>query len=334
MKSKEIRLASRPVGMPKASDFELAEVDVPEPGEGEILVQNVCMSVDPYMRGRMMDRKSYVPPFQIGETLTGGAVGKVLKSKAEGVSAGDYVDSMFGWREAFCTSAAAVNHLGQLSAPASAYLGVLGMPGMTAYAGLLEVGELKEGETVFVSGAAGAVGSVVGQIAKIKNCRVLGSAGGADKVQYLTQDLGFDYAFDYHEGNLVQHLREGAPDGIDVYFDNVGGDHLEAAIYNMRPFGRIALCGAISQYNDTEPAPGPNNMIMAVGLSLTLKGFIVSNFMHLRDDFIRDMSDWVASGKVKYRETVYSGIDKAPDAFIGLFSGANTGKMIVKLSED
>ena len=334
MKSKEIRLASRPEGMPKETDFELVEVDVPEPGKGEILVKNICMSVDPYMRGRMMDRESYVPPFQIGEALTGGAVGKVLQSQAEGIAEGDYVDSMFGWREAFCTNAAAVNPIGQLQAPASAYLGVLGMPGMTAYAGLLDVGELKEGETVFVSGAAGAVGSIVGQIAKIKNCRVLGSAGSPEKVHYLTEELGFDYAFDYHEGNLVEHLKEGAPEGIDVYFDNVGGDHLEAAIYNMRPFGRIALCGAISQYNNTEPSPGPNNMIMAVGLSLTLKGFIVSNYMHLRDDFIRDMSEWVGSGKIKYQETIYQGIEKAPDAFMGLFTGANTGKMIVQLAED
>jgi NADPH-dependent curcumin reductase CurA len=332
MKSKEIRLVSRPVGMPDASNFEAAEVDVPEPAEGEVLVQNICMSVDPYMRGRMMDRESYIAPFQVGEALQGGAIGKVLKSRVEGISEGDYVDSMFGWREAFCAGSGDVNNLGQLSAPASAYLGVLGMPGLTAYVGLLEIGALKEGETVFVSGAAGAVGSIVGQIAKIKNCRVLGSAGSPVKVRDLVEDLGFDYAFDYHDGDLLAHLQEGAPDGIDVYFDNVGGDHLEAALAHMRPMGRITLCGAIAQYNDTEPAPGPNNLLMAVGLGLTLKGFIVFNYLHLKEDFIRDMSEWIESGQVKYRETVYQGIEKAPEAFLGLFTGANTGKMVVQLT--
>jgi len=330
MKSREILLTQRPVGMPTAAEFELTEVDVPEPTDGQILVENVCMSVDPYMRGRMMDRESYVPPFAVGETLTGGAIGRVIQSKHADYAEGDYVDSMFGWREAFCADAGWVNRIGELQAPASAYLGVLGMPGLTAYAGLLEVGELKDGETVFVSGAAGAVGSLVGQIAKIKGCRVVGSAGTESKIKWL-QELGFDYAFNYRDGNLPQQLREGAPEGIDVYFDNVGGDHLEAAIGHMKPGGRLALCGAIAQYNDTETSPGPNNMMLIIGLGLKLQGFIVTSFAHLKDQFVADVAGWIQSGELQYKETILDGVERAPEAFIGLFEGANTGKMIVNL---
>lgn len=330
MDSREVVLRNRPVGMPTQQDFEIVTRPVPEPAKGQVTVRNLCMSVDPYMRGRMVDRKSYVPPFQVGEVLTGGAVGQVIASDAEGFAEGDYVQHNYGWREALTCAASELTPLGELAAPASAYLGVLGMPGMTSYVGLLGAAALKDGETVFVSGAAGAVGSIAGQIARIKGCRVLGSAGSADKVAWL-RELGFDYAFDYHEGHLLNHLREGAPDGLDVYFDNVGGDHLEAAIFHMRPFGRIALCGAISQYNDTEPAPGPSNLTMAIGLGLTLKGFIVSHYQNMAADFRRDMEGWIRSGEVVYKETVFDGIDKAPDAFIGLFTGANTGKMIVNL---
>ncbi len=331
MQSKAVTLAARPVGMPKLSDFAIIENDVPEPGQGEIQVKNLSMSVDPYMRGRMVDRKSYVPPFQIGEVLTGGCIGRVTKSNHPDFAEGDHVSSHYGWREAFTAPAEGIEKLGQLAADPSAYLGAIGMPGMTAYVGLLEVGALKDGETVFVSGAAGAVGSIVGQIAKLKGCRVLGSAGSQDKVELLTNELGFDYAFNYKDGDILSHLREGAPDGLDVYFDNVGGDHLQAAITHMRPFGRIPLCGAISVYNDTEPTPGPNNLTLAIGLGLTLRGFIVSHFNHLAADFRRDMENWVTSGQITYKETIYEGIDKAPDAFIGLFTGANTGKMVVNL---
>jgi NADPH-dependent curcumin reductase CurA len=332
MISREVQLKQRPQGIPKNDDFSTIEVTVPEPADNQVTVRNVCMSVDPYMRGRMVDRKSYTPPFQIGETLTGGAVGQVTASRVSDIAEGDYVLSNFGWREAFTAPADQVTGLGSLAAPPSAYLGVLGMPGMTAYVGLLEVGALKDGETVFVSGAAGAVGSIVGQIARLKGCRVIGSAGSAEKVAWLRDELGFDYVFDYHEGDLLTHLREAAPDGLDVYFDNVGGDHLEAAIFHMRPFGRLALCGAISQYNATEPVPGPVNLAMAIGLGLTLRGFIVSHFNHLSEQFRRDMESWIASGQIQYRETVYDGIDKAADAFIGLFTGENTGKMIVNLN--
>ncbi len=333
MQSREIRLKQRPVGMPRHDDFELATVEVPAPGTGEVQVRNLCMSVDPYMRGRMVDRKSYVPPFQLGEALTGGAIGRVVASAHPEYREGDIVESHYGWREAFTAPATQLKPLGELTAPPSAYLGVLGMPGMTAYVGLFGAAGLKDGETVFVSGAAGAVGSVAGQIARLKGCQVVGSAGSPEKVAWLTGELGFDYAFDYHEGDLLGHLRQGAPEGLDVYFDNVGGDHLEAALFHMRPFGRIALCGAISQYNATEPVPGPSNLVMAIGLGLTLRGFIVSHFDYLADDFRRDMEAWVRAGDVKYQETVHHGIDKAPDAFIGLFTGANVGKMIVKLAD-
>jgi hypothetical protein len=333
MKSTEVRLKRRPVGMPSRDDFELMTVDVPEPGTGEVQVANLCMSVDPYMRGRMIDRKSYVPPFQVGETLSGGAIGQVVASAHPEYHEGDVVQSHFGWRQAFTAPAGHLTRLGELTAPPSAYLGVLGMPGMTAYVGLFGAASLKDGETVFVSGAAGAVGSIAGQIARLRGCRVVGSAGGAEKTAWLTSELGFDHAFDYHQGNLLGQLREGAPDGLDVYFDNVGGDHLEAALFHMRPFGRIALCGAISQYNATEPVPGPSNLVMAIGLGLTLRGFIVSHFDHMADDFKRDMTAWVNAGDIKYQETVYEGIEKAPDAFIGLFTGANVGKMIVRLSD-
>lgn len=331
MQSRAVTLSQRPVGMPQADDFQVIEETLPDPETGQIQVKNLCMSVDPYMRGRMVDRKSYVPPFQIGEVLTGGCIGQVIKSNHPDFAEGDHVSSNWGWREGFTASTDGIEKLGAIVADPSAYLGAIGMPGMTAYVGLLEVGALKEGETVFVSGAAGAVGSIVGQIAKIKNCRVLGSAGGQDKVDMLVNELGFDYAFNYKDGSILQHLREGAPDGLDVYFDNVGADHLQAAIMHMRQFGRIPLCGAIAQYNDTEPRPGPNNLAVAIGLGLTLRGFIVSHFNHLREDFRRDMEAWVTSGQITYKETVYEGIDQAADAFIGLFTGANVGKMVVNL---
>ena len=331
MQSREIRLHRRPVGMPQPEDFELATVEVPAPEDGQVQVQNLCMSVDPYMRGRMIDRKSYTPPFQVGEPLNGGAIGRVVASADPDHQVGEHVSHRYGWREAFTCPGKELQGLGELTAPASAYLGAIGMPGMTAYVGLLEVGALKDGETVFVSGAAGAVGSIVGQIAKLHDCRVLGSAGSAEKVSWLTDDLGFDYAFNYHDGSILDHLREGAPDGIDVYFDNVGGEHLQSALTCMRPEGRIPLCGAISMYNATEPVPGPNNLTMAIGLSLTLRGFIVSNFSHLAQQFRQEMEEWVTNGTIKYRETIVEGIEKAPEAFIGLFTGANTGKMVVTL---
>ena len=331
MKTREVVLKRRPVGLPKVEDFSVREVDLPPPGDGEVHVRNVSLSVDPYMRGRMVDRRSYTPPFQVAEALTGGAIGRVVASNHADFAVGDHVESHLGWREAFVAGPRGLRKLGALAAPASAYLGVLGMPGMTAYVGLLDVAALAEGERVFVSGAAGAVGSAVGQIAKLKGCTVVGSAGSAAKVRRLVDDFGFDHAFDYHDGHLERQIFAGSPDGIDVYFDNVGGDHLQAALNCMRPGGRIALCGAIAQYNATAPVPGPHNLAIAIGLGLTLKGFIVSSFGHRRADFERDMTAWVTSGRLKYDETVHDGLDHMAEAFIGLFTGANTGKMVVNL---
>lgn len=331
MKSRSVQLVGRPPGMPGPEDFQVVESEVGYAGPGEVLVQNRFMSVDPYMRGRMRDRKSYVPPYALGETMTGGAVGQVVESQAPGLLPGDWVLSNFGWREAFVCAADEVTALGTLEAPPSAYLGVMGMPGMTAYTGLFGAASMKDGERVFVTGAAGAVGSIAGQIAKIKGGRVVGTAGSAEKVRYLVDDLGFDYAFDYHDGEHRKHLREGSPDGIDVFFDNVGGDLLQAGIASMREFGRIALCGAISMYNDTEPAPGPSNLPRAIGLGLNIRGFLVRHYAHMRKDFLRDVGTWLADGRLTYRETVYEGIESAPDAFIGLFEGANVGKMVVRL---
>ncbi len=319
--------------MPSADDFRVVEKQVGDPGPGEVSVRNLFVSVDPYMRGRMRDRKSYAAPYALGETMTGGAVGRVVESRSQAFAPGDHVLSSFGWREAFCCPADQLTPLGALAAPASAYLGILGMPGMTAYAGLLAAASLKDGETVFVSGAAGAVGSAAGQIAKVKGCRVIGSAGGPDKVRYL-REIGFDYAFDYRGADLKAELRAGAPERLDVYFDNVGGDQLDAALGHMRELGRVALCGFISEYNETESGPGPRNLSgRAISFGLNIRGFLVRHYAHMRADFLRDMGAWLAAGRVTYRETIMDGIESAPEAFLGLFSGANIGKMVVRIAE-
>ncbi len=330
--SKEIRLKSRPVGVPQASNFELASVTLPDPAPGEIQVRNHWMTVDPYMRGRMNDMASYVPPFQLGEAMQGGAVGEVIASNDPAFKAGDPVQSFLGWREAFNAPAAAVQKLETYGLPPQAFLGVAGMPGMTAYIGLLKIAAIKEGDVVFVSAAAGAVGQVVCQIAKLKGHTVIGSAGGDEKVAYL-KELGVDHVIDYKaESDLTAALMRAAPNGIDVYFENVGGAHMEAALMAARPFGRFALCGMISQYNATDLGPGVRGLIMAVGKQLRLEGFIVSSHMDMQEPFIRDMSTWIAQGKVKWRETVEDGIENAPAAFLKLFKGENLGKMLVKLS--
>ncbi|AYV49034.1 NADP-dependent oxidoreductase [Caulobacter flavus] len=338
--SREIRLKSRPVGVPTTENFELASVELPPPGDGEIQVKNLWMSVDPYMRGRMTDRKSYVPPFELGKALQGGAVGEVTASNDPDFKVGDIVSSMFGWREAYNANPKALAAAGPMGGimklsthgmPPQAFLGVAGMPGMTAYAGLLRVAALKEGDIVFVSAAAGAVGSVVCQIAKIKGHTVIGSAGGPEKVAFL-KEIGVDHVIDYKATpDVVAELAKVAPKGIDVYFENVGGAHLEAALNSARPFGRFALCGMISQYNETGRPTGPANIIQAVGKSLRLEGFIVSNHYDLFPAFVRDMADWINSGKLTWKETVEEGVERAPEAFIKLFSGENLGKMLVKL---
>ncbi len=332
MKSREIRLKNRPVGLPKPGDFEVGTVDLPDPGPGQALVRNLWMSVDPYMRGRMIDRPSYVPPFQIGEALTGGAVGQVVKSNDPSLAEGDLVESFFGWREGFIAPAAMLTKLPKLNAPPQAFLGVLGMPGMTAYGGLLRIGEPKAGDTVFVSGAAGAVGSLVVQIAKIKGCNVIATAGSDEKVAWV-KSLGADHVVNYKTcGNLLAALAQGAPKGVNVYFDNVGGDHLEAALELMALKGRIVLCGGISVYNAETPAPGPRNYLNIVGKNLRMEGFVVSTFENMREPFLKDMSEWIGAGKIKWEETVKNGVENAPQAFVDLFTGANTGKMLVKLA--
>ncbi|MGD0192616.1 MAG: NADP-dependent oxidoreductase [Rhizomicrobium sp.] len=334
--NREIRLKRRPAGMPSPADFEVAETPVPTPGKGQVLVRNIYMSVDPYMRGRMVDRESYVPPFQIGETLSGGAVGQVVASNENGqFKVGDYVNNFSGWREWFVSSGGDLMKIDPALAPIQAYLGTFGMPGLTAYAGLLKVAELKEGERVFVSAAAGAVGAVVCQIAKNKGCTVLGSAGSAEKCDWLVNEARVDKAINYKTaGDLTAAVHEALPNGIDVYFDNVGGDHLNAALANMRPLGRIAVCGMIEQYNATSPPPGPSNIIMVIPMRLTIKGFIVSDYMNLTPEFLREMGGWAKDGKLKWQETIRDGIENAPDAFIGLFKGENIGKMLVRLGPD
>jgi NADPH-dependent curcumin reductase CurA len=330
--TRQIRLVSRPAGWPSHENFELVEVEVPPLQPGQVLVRNTVMSVDPYMRGRMNDVKSYIPPFTLGEPLDGGAVGEVVASESDHVAVGDVVAHQLGWREHAVLDSRHVRRIDTSRVPASAYLGVLGMPGLTAYVGLARIAEVREGDTVFVSGAAGAVGSVVGQIARnLGAARVIGSAGSKEKIDYLVDELGFDAAFDYHEGRVGKLLRQHAPDGVDVYFDNVGGDHLEGAIGNMNDFGRLALCGAIASYNANEATPGPNNMWLVVTRRLRLQGFIVTDHNDLAKEYLTRAGGWIADGKLRYRETYVEGLDHAVDAFLDLHRGANIGKMLVRL---
>jgi NADPH-dependent curcumin reductase CurA len=330
--TRQIRLVSRPNGWPTHDDFELVEVGIPDLRPGQVLVRNSVMSVDPYMRGRMNDTKSYIPPFRLGEPLDGGAVGEVVASESESVAVGDTVQHQLGWREHAVLEARHVRRIDTSQVHASAYLGVLGMPGLTAYAGLVRIAEVAEGDTVFVSGAAGAVGSLAGQIARNLGAgRVIGSAGSAEKVAHVVDELGFDDAFDYHDGTVARQLRHHAPDGLDVYFDNVGGDHLEGAIATMKDFGRIALCGAIGQYNATEATPGPRNMWLVVTRRLRLQGFIVTDHNDLAKEYLTAASEWIRDGRLRFKETYVDGIDHAVDAFLDLHRGANIGKMLVRL---
>jgi NADPH-dependent curcumin reductase CurA len=330
MQGREIRLAARPVGEPKPTDFELAEIEVPAPADGEVVVRNVVMSVDPYMRGRMNDAKSYVPPFQVGKALEGGAVGEVVESMSDTHQVGDLVLHGLGWRDYAVGPASGFRKV-EPGPPPSYHLGVLGMPGLTAYAGLFDVAGVQAGETVFISGAAGAVGSLAGQFARLRGATVVGSAGSADKVRWLVETLGFTAAFNYKDAPVLDQLRTFAPEGIDAYFDNVGGDHLEAAIDSLKVHGRAAICGMISLYNNTTLAPGPRNMAMIVGKRLKLQGFLVSDHSHLLPEFVREVGGWLDAGKVEVRETVVDGLENAPEAFLGLLRGDNTGKMVVRI---
>ncbi|MCX2971237.1 MULTISPECIES: NADP-dependent oxidoreductase [Streptomyces] len=327
-------LTARPDGWPTPDDFALREEPVRAPGAGQVLVRNLALSVDPYMRGRMNDVKSYVPPFRLDRPMDGAAVGVVVASEAEGLAPGDHVLHSLGWREYATLDARHAEKVSADLAPLTTYLGVLGMPGLTAYAGLLEVASFREGDAVFVSGAAGAVGSQVGQIARLKGAsRVIGSAGSAEKVKLLTEKYGFDAAFNYKDGPVAEQLAAAAPDGIDVYFDNVGGDHLEAALGRLNVHGRVTLCGMISGYNDSWPAPGPANLMLAIGKRLRLQGMLVGDHDALKPQFVRETAAWIASGELIYQETVADGIENAVNAFLGMLRGGNTGKMIVRLAD-
>jgi NADPH-dependent curcumin reductase CurA len=327
--TREVVLAARPQGVPQESDFELRDAaDDAELADGEVLVRNVFVSVDPYMRSRMSGIRTYVGPYEVGDPIDGGAVGRVVASRYEGLSEGDWVSSMLGWREAGVVEGKRVRKLDPSLAAPSTALGALGMPGFTAWIGLTEIAEGKEGETIYVSGAAGAVGSAAVQIAKLKGLRVIGSAGSDEKVEWL-RSLGVE-AFNYRE----TRAKDALADGIDVYFDNVGGEQLEAALSALRPFGRVAACGAISRYNDQQPEPGPRNIGFVVTKRLRLQGFIVSDHNPRFADFLREVGPWVAAEQIECRETMIDGIENVPAAFAGLFRGDNTGKMLVRVGRD
>ena len=329
--SRQICLASRPTGVPTAANFTLAWAASEPLRDGEVLVRNLFMSVDPYMRGRMNEGPSYAPPFEIGKPLDGGAIGDVIESRAPEFKPGDVVVSNFGWREYFTASPSDLHRVSREIQPLSAYLGVLGMTGMTAWAGLRLV-NVRAGDIVFISGAAGAVGNVAGQLAKLRGCRVIGSAGSAAKVRVLRDECGFDGAFDYKAGPVLEQLNREAPDGIDVYFDNVSGETLEAALSVLRVHGRIVACGGISGYNAEQSRPGPSNLFNITTKRLTMKGLIVSDWMDRRPEFEREAGGYFKAGKLKNLETSVKGIDRAVDAFIGLFEGRNLGKMVVELA--
>jgi NADPH-dependent curcumin reductase CurA len=359
--SREIRLKSRPVGMPTVDNFELVTVSVPDPAPDEVQVKNLWMSVDPYMRGRMVDRTSYDPhlplgeaapgreigdvaasnstmygwrpQFQLGEALQGGAIGEVVTSGDPRFKPGDLVSSMFGWRERFNALGSTMEKLDRLGLPPQAFLGVAGVTGLTAWGGLLKIAALKSGDVVFVSAAAGAVGSVACQIAKLKGHTVIGSAGGANKCAFL-RNIGVDHVIDYKAtSNLTDALLRVVPNGIDVYFDNVGGDHLETALAAANRSARFVLCGMISQYNSVGLPRGPRNIMFAIGKCIRLEGLDVANYFNLLPEFRKDLSGWIRDGKLVWEESVERGIENAPAAFIKLFRGENFGKMLVQLGE-
>jgi NADPH-dependent curcumin reductase CurA len=330
MENKRVLLASRPEGWVREDNFRIESVPVPRPREGEVLVKNAFLSLDPYMRGRMNEGKSYAARQEIGEVMIGGTVGEVIESKNPKFAAGDKVLGMLGWQQYGLSDGKGLGKVDAERVPISAYLGVLGMPGVTAWVGLLDICQPKAGETVVVSAASGAVGSVVGQIAKIRGCRAVGIAGGREKCDYVVKELGFDACVDYKAGNLNDDLKAAAPKGIDCYFENVGGEILDAALRRMNPFSRIAICGLISQYNATEPY-GVKTFQSILTNRIKVQGFIVSDRMELWARALPELIGWVAGGRIKYRESVAHGLENAPKAFIGLLKGENFGKQLVKL---
>jgi NADPH-dependent curcumin reductase CurA len=329
MRSKEVHLVERPQGLPVPAQFRVVETDIADPAEGQLLVENIYMSVDPAMRPRLAG------PTALNEAMTGGAIGRVLESRNAAFRQGEYVESMNGFREYFISDGKGLSKLDASGMPLVAYMSVLGLTGLTAYGGLLVIGALKDGENVFVSAAAGAVGSVAAQIAKIKGCYVIGSAGTDEKCRWLKDELGLDAVINYKNGDLRTALKAAAPKGIDVYFENVGGEHLNAALPRMNALGRIAVCGMISAYNNfgavSEPVTTLSNMIYN---RVTMRGFVFYEFESKRAQFLDDMKGWIRQGRVQYRTTILHGIEQAPAALIGLFTGANTGKMVVQLAKD
>ena len=335
--AKRVILASRPVGEPNASNFRIEDYAPPTPGEGQVLLRNIYLSLDPYMRGRMNDGPSYVAPMPVGGVMEGGSVSEVIASNNPGFARGDIVLSRAGWQTHAVSDGKDLRKIDPNLAPVSTALGVLGMPGMTAYTGLLEIGKPQPGETVVVAAASGAVGSAVGQIAKIKGARAVGIAGGKDKCDYVKRELGFEDCLDHRDPDLAAKLKAACPNGIDVYFENVGGAVFEAVFPLLNTFARIPVCGLIASYNDTEaPVPKWASAMMRAVLTkrLDIRGFIVSDFAGRRADFLHDMSQWVREGKVKYREFVTEGLESAPEALIGLLKGANFGKQLVRIGPD
>ena len=329
--NRQILLKSRPEGTPGLDNFELVQRPIPEPREGEVLMRTRYLSLDPYMRGRMSAAKSYAKPAAVGEPMVGGTVGEVVTSRHPGYAAGDLVLGYGGWQEYALSNGTGLRKLDLAAAPVSTALGVLGMPGMTAYVGLLEIGQPKPGETVVVAAASGAVGSVVGQIAKIKGARAIGIAGGAEKCRFVAAELGFDACIDHRAGDFAQQLATACPKGIDVYFENVGGAVQQTVWPLLNDFARVPVCGLIAQYSATSPVPGPD-MVSVLRKRLLLRGFIVWDFATRQDDFLRDVGDWIRTGRIKYREDIVDGLERAPAAFLGLLQGKNFGKMLVRVA--
>ena len=335
LKNRQVLLASRPSGEPTADNFRLAEAEVPRPGPGQMLLRTIYLSLDPYMRGRMNAGRSYARPVEVGEVMEGRAVAEVVESNLAGYQPGDVVFAPIGWQEYALSDGKEARKLDPALGPASYALGVLGMPGLTAYAGLLTIGQPRPGETVVVAAASGAVGSLVGQIAKIKGCRAVGIAGGERKCRFVTEELGFDACLDHRDPALPERLKEACPSGIDVYFENVGGKVFDAVFPLLNNFARVPVCGLIAQYNQTEPPPGPDRvaalMMATLVKRLTFRGFIVTDFAAQLPQFLKDMSAWLKEGKVKYREDVTDGIENAPRELIGLLKGENFGKKIIRV---
>ncbi len=331
--NRQFKLAKRPVGMVKRTDFDFAESPVPEPQDGEIVVRTLYISLDPAMRGWMNEGKSYVPPVGIGEVMRAGAIGKVTASKNPKFAVGDVVFGMFGIQDYALSNGKGVNKIDPKLGALPVYLSTLGMPGMTAYFGLLEIGKPKEGETVVVSGAAGAVGQVVGQIARIKGCRVIGIAGGKDKCDHVVKELGFDACIDYKTGDIKEALKQHCPKGIDVYFDNVGGDILDAVMTRLAMRARIVICGAISQYNNTTPVKGPSNYMMLLVCRARMEGMVVFDWADRYPEAISQMAKWLLEGKLRTFEDIEEGLETFPETLLKLFKGENTGKLVLKVAD-